>query len=299
MKLNVVKIQRFSTHDGPGVRTVVFTKGCPLHCEWCHNPETQSAAPQIFFHMNSCIGCKLCQSVCPNDVHTFDDQGEHIFDPQQCIGCFKCADICPTGSIESIGKEMTIDEILSVVLRDIDFYGDSGGITISGGEPMFRPDACIALLSAAKGRGISTAIETSGYFSKEYIKPLSTVTDYFLWDFKDGLSERHKQYTRVDNVAIINNLLAMDEVAKDIFLRCIMIKGVNMDSYHINSIVDVYHKLKHCTGVELIPYHAYGGSKSKQLGLYDNGRSEWIPSQEEITNVQQILIENGCKIITG
>lgn len=297
LKLNVVKIQRFSTHDGPGIRTVVFTKGCPLRCAWCHNPETQSALPQIFFRKKDCMGCGACVKVCEHGAQSFDTDGVHRFKSASCTGCLRCADQCPSGAIEPVGKEMAIEEIVEIVKRDTVFYGADGGITLSGGEPMFRAEACIALLHAAKRENMTTAIETSGYFSENYIKDLTNVTDWFLWDLKDGSSARHKQYTGVGNDRILQNLILCDKTAKRIVLRCIMVKGVNMDLTNLNTILKTYQKLNHCGGIELIPYHAYGGSKAEQLGGRENGRSAWIPSNEDMRGVREYLIKQGCHVI--
>ena len=294
---NVVKIQRFSTHDGPGVRTVVFFKGCPLRCEWCHNPETQLSMQQIFFHKNNCLNCSQCVSVCQTGAHYISDGGLHLFDSSKCIGCLKCADICPYGAIESVGKIMSVSSIISTVMRDYAFYGKSGGLTVSGGEPMFQPDACLELLSKAKEKEISTAIETSGFFNKKYLPVLTDCADYLLWDFKNGISEQHKKYTGVPNDLIIENLLSADKTARHIILRCIMVKNVNMFDSNLDKIANIYSKLKHCDGIELIPYHAYGGSKNEQLGKNDNGNLAWIPSKSDVLYAKNYLESKGCLLL--
>ncbi len=201
-----------------------------------------------------------------------------------------------TGAIEHVGREMSIGEIMETVTRDRAFYGDTGGITLSGGEPMFQPDSCIGLLHAAKERGLSTAIETCGYFSDEYIEQITEVTDFFLWDFKGGISEQHRKYTGVGNEKILHNLLLTDISAKHIILRCIMVHGVNMDEDNLKSVSDIFHKLYHCDGVELIPYHTYGGSKAEQLGGKDNGNTAWIPTAEDMENVKDTLIRFGVNV---
>ena len=295
MKLNLVKIQRFSTHDGPGIRTAVFFKGCPLRCAWCHNPETQSAAPQIFYHRGACIGCGACAEVCPGGAHSFTP--EHRFDVTRCAGCQRCAEVCPAGAIESVGMRMDVEQVMDAVLRDSAFYGADGGVTVSGGEPMFQPDACIALLRAAKERGITTAIETCGCFDPRWIPELTRWTDHFLWDLKDGVPSRHRQFTGADSGQILRNLLAADETAAEILLRCIMVRGVNMDEANLAAIADTYRRLRHCIGVELIPYHAYGGSKAEQLGYAENGREDWIPTREDMDRVRAELLRAGCRLI--
>lgn len=294
--MRIVKIQRFSTHDGPGVRTVVFTKGCPLRCRWCHNPETQDSKRQIMFQKNMCIGCSACVSACPNHAHTFV-YDIHRFDVTKCSSCGKCADVCVTNALEFVGQSLRVDEILSYVLRDVAFYGDNGGITLSGGEPMVQPEESITLLRSAKENGLSTAIETCGYFDKKYIEELCSVCDTFLWDFKDGIPERHKEYTGIENKKIIDNLMSVDKYAKNIILRCIIVRGVNNDEAHLDSIVCIYHRLKNCSGVEIIPYHAYAGGKAEQLGYRDNGNLSWIPTDEDMNYINGYLMNANVKLL--
>ncbi len=297
MKVHIVRIQRFSTHDGPGIRTVVFFKGCPLRCAWCHNPETRSARDQIFFRPNDCIGCGSCLSVCPTSAHTVNGQGIHTFDASHCIGCQACTSVCPTGACEPVGKTVTVEEILSAVERDRAFYGTEGGLTVSGGEPMAQPEACIALLKEAKERGISTAAETCGYFDARYVEAFVKHTDLLLWDFKDGVNERHLRYTGKENGRIRENLLAADALGCPSVLRCIMVKGVNMDEAHYVSVAELFRSLRFCKGVELLPYHTFGGSKAEQLGLRDPARTDWIPQADDLDNARRTLLRLGCSVL--
>ena len=192
---------------------------------------------------------------------------------------------------------MSVEQIMDTVLKDKVFYGDKGGITLSGGEPLMYVEGCLALLYAAKKNEVSTAVETSGYFDTSCIDEMTDLVDTFLWDFKDGNNERHMEYTGVSNEKIINNLLLADKKSKNIILRYIMVKGVNMEDENFRAIADTYHSLKHCTGVELIPYHAYGGSKNEQLGYGNNGRNDWIPSSSDINAAKEFLRFFGCEVI--
>ncbi len=286
-KAPITSIQKFSTHDGPGVRTTVFLQGCPLRCIWCHNPETQKVAPQFFYNENLCVSCRECEAVCGEGVHIFDNEHKVLRD--KCKGCLSCADACLTKAIEPCATFMSAKEIIDIVLQDKAFYGDKGGLCVSGGEPMFHPEFTLELLSLAKEQGINTAIETCGYFDKKYLEPLSRVCDVFLWDFKDGNPARHKKNTGVSNDKIIENLFALDKFDVDIILRCIMIRGINMDESNIEKIKEVKAKLTHLKGVDLLPYHTYGGSKYKSLGLEDKSNEALIPTDEDIENIKTQL----------
>lgn len=297
MELLVTKIQRFSTHDGPGVRTVVFLKGCPLRCKWCHNPETQLDRPQLFFSPQSCIGCSACIAACPTGAHQSNTDGSHRFNVSKCCGCLRCTRVCPTGASEPVGVAMQVEQIIEQVLRDRAFYGKDGGLTVSGGEPMRQAEGCLALLRAAKEAGLSTAVETCGHFAEQYVSELAARADLLLWDFKDGNTARHMAYTGVSNERILRNLYLAGQSARQIVLRCIMVKGVNMDEEHYNAIARVRQKLRACTGVELIPYHAYGGSKMAQLGYRDNGNKDWIPGEQALREAKAALERLGCVVI--
>ncbi len=292
-RLPVTKIQRFSTHDGPGVRTTVFLKGCPLRCEWCHNPETQSVRQEVMVSSSLCVLCGSCAAVCA--AHRVGE--EHSFDRSVCTGCGRCADACPTGALERAAAEMSAEEILSAVMQDAVFYGESGGITLSGGEPMAHPAGTIALLRAAKDAGLHTAIETCGYFSPEYLPELAAVTDLFLWDCKDSDPVRHERYTGVSNVRILENLRALDALGAQIELRCILVKGVNLTDAYLAAIAETYHALHNCPGVTLLPYHAYGSSKARQLGREDNAHPAWIPAEEDMAHARDFLRDRNVPLL--
>ena len=292
----VTNIQRFSTHDGDGIRTTVFFKGCPLNCAWCHNPENIKPYNEIFYVKASCMHCRMCEQVCKNHAHAFTDT-DHIYVKENCKLCLRCAEVCPTKALEIVSKEMTVDEVLTEVLKDKVFFGKEGGITLSGGEPLIYSDFALELLTKAKEAGITTCVETCGYFDSEIIPSLVRVTDMFLYDIKDGDEERHIKYTGKGYERILNNLFLIDKYNGKIILRCIMVKGANMDKTHYDFIAEIYRKLKNGKGVELLPYHAYGGSKNQQLGYSDNGNEEWVPRKEEIEEVKRYLIGKGVTII--
>lgn len=289
MKLTVSDIQRFCMHDGEGLRTTVFLKGCPLRCRWCHNPETQNRKKEVLFYKAKCINCRSC-SVCEKDAVSFGD--ERIFDRGKCIACGLCAENCPTKALELVGEEYTADEIINAVMRDIAFYGENGGVTLSGGEPMSQGEAVINLLEQFKKRNINTAIETCGYFSEKFIPELINCVDTFLWDIKDTDDKRHKEFTGVSNKIILDNLYRTDELGGKTVLRCIIVKGVNDDEEHFNNINNIYRRLKNCRGIEFIPYHTYGGSKFEALHGFDNGKADWIPDNDFIEKLHKNNISN-------
>ena len=291
MTLKVTEIQRFCMHDGPGIRTTVFLKGCPMRCAWCHNPETQKFISELLFYPNKCIGCAACEASCTNGVHTLN--GQHLIDREKCVVCGKCVENCPTGALDICGEAYTVEEILSVLEKDRAFYGAAGGVTLSGGEPFAQGNAVIKLLKTCKENGLSTAVETCGYADPDVIIAALPYIDLFLWDIKDTDSVRHKQYTGVDNAKILKNLSIVNEMNAKIRLRCILVNGVNTDERHYSAIAELASKINNLDGVEWIPYHAYGGTKSVFLGGEESGRKEWIPTLEQVEKAKESLKSAG------
>ena len=295
VKIRVTEIQRFCMHDGPGVRTTVFLSGCPLQCAWCHNPETQEYGEKLLFYPGKCIGCEGCASVCESGAHSFSEQ--HTIERGKCAACGKCADLCPSGALEICGKEHTVEGILSTIRKDSAFYGERGGVTVSGGEPFFQGEKTLALIKTCSEEGFSVAVETCGYADPEIISAAVPYVDLFLFDIKDTDSIRHKQYTGTGNERILENLSLINEKNAKIRLRCILVSGVNTDSAHYSAIADIAGGIKSLDGVEFIPYHAYGGTKAVFIGREDNGRAEWIPNAEEVAGAKRILRERRIKVL--
>lgn len=280
-------------HDGPGVRTTVFLKGCPLSCVWCHNPETGRGEKELLFSSQKCISCGGCLSVCPNGVHVLDET--HTLNRTSCVGCGACAKICPTRALSLCGRDMSVSEILSVVERDRAFFGDTGGITLSGGEPFFQGEGTLSLLRACREAGISTAVETCGYADSDLLLRACSWTDLFLWDLKDTDGERHRQYTGVSNERILKNLRAVANAGANIRLRCILVHGINANAEHYERVARIAKEIPNLQGIDVLPYHAYGGSKSTLLGKEDNGRADWIPTESEIQEFHAALRDAGWK----
>ena len=295
MKAEITKIQRFSTHDGGGVRTTVFFRGCPLRCPWCHNPETWGDACAFYYNAEKCIGCKMCENACKSGVHIFD--GGHTVERTECASCFACTEVCPTGALEASYKTADTSEILETVLRDREFFGKEGGITVSGGEPMAQPEAAIELLTISKKAGIGTAIETSGVWNHKFTESLCRVCDLFLWDIKDGKVDRLKKNTGADLDKILKNLYTVDSLGGKTELRCIMIKRVNMDFESFSGIAEIYKNLKNCRGIKLLPFHPYASSKSSRLGKeYTYGKDK-IPSKADIASAKKFFRDCGVRIV--
>lgn len=290
--LLVSELQRFCMHDGPGIRTTVFLKGCPLRCAWCHNPETQESRPELLYYETKCIGCGACAATCPNGVHLFREDA-HALLRNSCVGCGACANICPTRALEIAGTPYSIAELIRECEKDNAFYGSGGGVTLSGGEPFFQKERSIALLRALKENGFHTAAETCGYFDPVLLPDAARYTDLFLFDLKDTDEERHKAYVGAPIAPILSNLRALDSLGAKTRLRCILVNGVNASAEHYRRVSEIAQSLSHCEGVEILPYHAYGGSKSTFLGKEDNGRTDWIPSREQLDEFRAVLTQAG------
>ncbi len=303
LRLPVTELQRHCMHDGPGVRTVVFLKGCPLRCAWCHNPETQHARQEILYYAGKCIGCGACVSACPTGAHVLTSDA-HIFDRSKCTACGRCADVCCTEALTPAMREMTVADILATVERDRAFYGAPdangrtlGGLTVSGGEPMAHPEGTLALLEAAHAGGLSTAVETCGQFDPAHLSRLAAAADLLLWDVKDTDPARHRAYTGAGNERILAHLREADRLGARTRLRCILVRGVNTDAAHYAALSDLALSLAHSEGVELLPYHAFSGSKMLPLGQPDNGHVEWIPDDATVAAAKEALRARGVRVI--
>ena len=266
MNGTIFNIQKFCINDGPGIRTTVFLKGCPLNCLWCHNPESKSTQPEIFFDAGKCIGCGQCVPVCPLGCHRFEN-GMHIYDRNRCVHCGKCVENCYTGALESAGYEISVEDALAEVMKDEIFYRNSGGgMTLSGGEPMAQFDFTYALLSAAKEKGLHTCMDTCGFAPKAHYEKIAPLVDIFLFDYKLTDPELHRQYTGVPNDTILANLRMLDQLGCATVLRCPIIPTVNDTPAHLQGIADTANALAHILEVNIEPYHPLGSGKAEKLG---------------------------------
>ena len=294
--------------DGPGVRTVVFLAGCPLSCRWCHNPETQSREVQLLYYEKKCIGCGECAKACPSRAHIFE--AAHTEGLTPATDYAQNDEAAPiqniSASVHTIDRTrcescsyrlMSIAEIADLVERDRVFMGTKGGITLSGGEPMYSPDCALELLAECRRRKIGTVVETCGCFDPKYIPRLVELCDLLLWDYKDSDDARHRANTGAALDVIVDNLLAVDSLGAPTQLRCILIKGVNLDERHLDNIASLYKRLKHCGGVKLLPYHSWGNSKLSALGRNVRDSDCQPPTRDELQSAGEYLRSRGVQLL--
>lgn len=263
----VLDIRRCSVHDGPGARTAVFLKGCPLRCAWCHNPESQSPTPQIAFHPPLCVGCGECVPACPRRCHALDASGVHRFSREACTQCGRCAHACPAGAMELFGRRMTVSQVIAQVARDKPYYAATGGgLTLSGGEPMFQFDFSAAVLDAARREGIATAMETCGHAESALYRSVAPRVDLFLFDIKETDAAGHRAHTGQDSTLIHSNLALLDSVGAAILLRVPVIPGIHDHEAHFRAVGQLADSLRHCVGVNVMPYHTMGRAKYEAIG---------------------------------
>ena len=294
MKARVIEIKRFAVHDGDGIRTTLFLKGCPLKCVWCHNPEGISGAPQLSYIKEKCIGCGECAQVCPTGAHTVGEGG-HAFDRTKCQGCGKCEEACLGNALKLYGKEMSVDEVLPLLLEDKEFYKNSnGGVTLSGGECLVYPEFCAELLRRLKTEGINTAVDTCGAVGKSAIDAVAPYTDTFLYDVKAIDSDVHKKCTGRDNSLIIENLKYIDSLGKRIEVRYPYVPHFN--SGEAEEIAKLLSSLKNLVGVRILGYHKYAGSKYDSLEV-ENTLPEEMPTDEELEKVKDSFKKLGLNVI--
>jgi glycyl-radical enzyme activating protein family len=266
MKGMIFNIQRFCVHDGPGIRTTVFFKGCPLSCAWCHNPESQRTQAEIFFSPEKCIDCGACVKACPKHLHAFNNS-EHGYDRAACDACGACAGVCPAGALEMCGREADAGEILEQVLRDADFYRSSGGgITLSGGEPMAQGAFALELAQGAMAAGLHVCIETCGVCARAELERILPYADLFLYDYKLADGEMHRRYTGADNALILENLAFIGRAGTKIVLRCPVIPEVNFTDEHFDAIARTVRENPGILQIDLEPYHPLGIDKARRLG---------------------------------
>ncbi len=283
MKAIISDIKRFAVHDGDGIRTTVFFKGCSLKCVWCHNPEGIGFKPQLGYYQEKCIGCGECIDVCPTGAHQIKD-GCHIFVREKCIVCGKCVDKCLGNALMLYGREVTVEELLPKLLEDKDFYETSGGgVTLSGGECLCQADFCAELLKKLKEHGINTAVDTCGFVSKDSVDKVIPYTDTFLYDIKAFDEDVHIKCTGYSNKQILENIKYIDSLGKKIEVRIPYVPEYNSDQ--IDKIRDFLKDIKNLVSVKVLLYHNFAGSKYTALGM-ENTLPPVLPTTEETETAQ-------------
>jgi len=289
-KLVVFNIQKYSIHDGPGIRTIVFLKGCPLNCIWCCNPESQELKPQVTFNSSRCIDCNSCITSCPVRAISLDSLFIKKIDYRKCTGCGKCVQICPTGALQKVSRLMTTREVLAEVIKDRIFYRKTnGGVTISGGEPFYQYDIFMDLLEEFKTAFLNVAVETTGYTSWENLERALPLIDIILYDFKHINSKKHRLYTGVDNSLIIENLKKLGETDTQVWLRMPIIPGYNDSLKDIEKTAYLIKDIKNIQKIVLLPYHKLGTSKYPRIGMIYKLKDLEPPPEEKLKEIESIF----------
>jgi len=296
---NVFDIRRYAIHDGPGIRTAVFFKGCPLRCRWCHNPESWKEVPELGFRRSRCVKCRRCMEICEQRAISFSESGPAV-DPGKCTLCGKCVAACPTGAWEIIGRKISVADVMAELRKDIVFYDQSGGgATFSGGEPLMQPDFLTALLKTCRVEGIHTAVDTTCCAQPEVLRHIAEATDLFLCDLKHTNSELHRQCTGIPNEKVLENIRMLAEAGKRIFIRVPIIPGFNSDRTNLEQTTQFIQSLKTVRRVDLLPYNRGGLEKAGRLtGRIDLMEAE-APDDGTMAEIAGVLRRYGFEVKVG
>jgi pyruvate formate lyase activating enzyme len=288
----VFNVQRYSLHDGPGIRTTVFLKGCPARCLWCHNPEGQSFAPEILVVETRCASCGTCAAACP---HGAPPPGSGL-----CTACGACVEACPAGARQLAGREMTVDAVVDEVLRDRVFYEESGGgVTFSGGEPLAQPEFLAGLLAACRAAGIHTAVDTCGFSPRERLLVLASLVDLFLFDVKLLDDARHRALTGLPAAPILDNLRALAAVHANVWIRVPVVPGYTDAEADIAATAALVAGLPGVRRVSLLPYHRTGTQKARRLGRTSPLDIPAPPSPGRLDTLAALFRERGLPVQIG
>ena len=300
--MTILEIHRMSIHNGPGIRTMVHLKGCPLRCVWCSTPESQLSRPQLGEFPGKCIGCGKCLTVCPQQAISFSADGRTVTDRNRCTDCLACAGACDTLARKALGREMTAGELKAEIMKDKIFYDTSGGgACFSGGEVMMHmDDELLNLIRELHEEDISIGLDTCGYAEKEKFEKVMPYVDYFLWDLKQMDPNRHYEITGGDLNVILDNLAFADSCGPDIYLRCPVIPGYTDDEKNLEMICKAAKGLKHLKEVHLIPFHHMGTSRYESIGKRDPLAKAALIPDETMEHKRQYVHDQGLPVkITG
>lgn len=295
----VFDIKRYAIHDGPGIRTTVFFKGCPLRCRWCHNPESWKAVPEMGLRPSRCIRCGRCVELCPRQAVSLPERGPAT-DAEKCTFCGACVAGCPAGAREIIGQAMTAAEVMAQVKKDIVFYDQSGGgVTFSGGEPLMQPEFLLALLAACRAEEVRTAVDTTCYAEPQIIRRAAELADLFLCDIKHMDSELHRQFTGVGNERILDNIRLLSAEAKAVYVRVPIIPGFNSGRDHIEQTARFVQSLKTVRRVDILPYNRGGLEKAARLAGGADLMQARTPGDDTMSEIAETLRGYGFEVKIG
>jgi pyruvate formate lyase activating enzyme len=300
MKNGVIfDIRKYSIHDGPGIRTTVFFKGCPLRCWWCHNPEGQDVEPELVYRKSRCLGCDECSKSCQREAISLVAQSISV-NREKCVPCNNCCRVCPSDALSIAGKQMTVKEILEEIEKDRTFYEESrGGVTFSGGEPLMQPDFLNALLNECKERATHTAVNTCGFAQYEIIDRIRDKVDLFLYDIKTMDNRKHRKYTGASNEQILKNLKKLAESGSSIVISFPIIPGINDDDKNVTRTAKFISSLPNIQQVNLLPYHRAGIEKYKNLGKPYKLDKIQPPSNQRVKSVKEKMEAFGIRVGIG
>ena len=297
---NIFNIEHFAIHDGPGIRTTVFLKGCPMACAWCHNPEGLSGKRHIIRYDKKCIGCGECIMGCPQRALEISTTNGIVFDSEKCITCGKCVDLCCANAIEMVGGAMFPAQVADIALKDAAFYDESGGgVTFSGGEPLFQWEFVRQCSTLLKKRGIHIAVETSGAVKNNAIRQVAPHVDLFLYDLKHIDPAEHKKYCGMGNENILENLQTLSALGKELIIRMVVIPGVNDDPETVGRLCRVLKKTGGIRSVSLLPLHKSATEKYNRLDKEFLIADFEIPDTEKMESVAKIFQSSGFTVQIG
>ncbi len=294
----LMDLKKFAVHDGPGIRTTFFLKGCPLHCIWCHNPEGISPKPEMAYYAHKCIGCGECARVCPCGAHEIGEAG-HVFHRERCTACGRCEEACLGEAMKRYGRPLAVEEAVEIALRDRVFYENSGGgVTVSGGEPLLQADFVRAFFAALKAEGIHTAADTCGCVPWSAFEKILPFTDMYLYDVKHADDEKHRQLTGQGNERILENLRKLSKLGKRIEIRMPFVPGCNSDDETLERIGALLEGLN-IERMKVLPYHSMARSKYVSLGKTDTMPNAESPDEAMIGHAVEILRAHGVNAVSG
>lgn len=295
----IFDIRKYSVHDGPGIRTTVFLKGCPLDCWWCHNPESQSSQPEPILRPNLCIGCDVCIGACAENAIARLD-GILTWDRSRCTSCGDCTEVCLAGARELAGRAYSMTEVVAELERDRLFYEESGGgVTFSGGEPLLQWRFLVEVLRACRQRELHTALDTSGFANWEVFEQVLPFTDLVLYDLKHTDPERHRQYTGVPLDPILRNLEHLAECATPVWLRVPVVPGINDDELNLHRVGELVARMPNIHQINLLPYHASAAGKYERLGRPYRLPDTLAPGDVRMNELAEILRGYSLRVMIG